>query len=282
MEASVGSTKTIVTAVVQTAFKIELRPFGDPLTPDQLKVFVIAADRIRGFIIGALPQADLSAVGAAPCGDTTIAPTGGMTDAVIVYVTVRKIDNLGGILGYSKLCARRSADDARTLVGLVVLDFADLNYDPYGMQQTALHEMIHVLGFGDWNGRGLLTGYNTPSVAFTGAAAIAACKAVGGVNTCASSVPVEYWAGSGSANTHWRNSVFGPELMTPFYHPDAALSVVTVKSMEDLGYFVNAAGADPYKLPSDNVSSSIFSSSSLSQRQWEIFVPLPPTARRTR
>lgn len=279
---TVGAATATVTASVQTAFKIELRPFGDPLTPAQQQVFAYAVDRIRGFILDALPQADLSPVSNPPCGDQDIPATSGITDAVIIYVSVQKFDGIGGLLGLSKLCNRRGVDDGRTLVGMLILDFADLNYDYPAMQLTAVHEMIHLLGFGDWNGRGLLTGYNTPEVAYTGARAIAACRTVGGLNACASSVPVEYRGGNGSANSHWREPEFGAELMTAFYHPNAALSIVTVKSMEDLGYSVNVAGADSYKLALDNVSSSIFYGSGRSQRQWEIFVPLPPAHRRAR
>ena len=46
---------------------------------------------------------------------------------------------------------------------------------------------------------------------------------------------------------HWRQSVFGDELMTPAFtgnvHP---LSRVTVASLADLGYVVNLAAADAY------------------------------------
>ena len=55
--------------------------------------------------------------------------------------------------------------------------------------------------------------------------------------------------GTGTADAHWRESVFGNELMTGFVDAGTnPLSRVSVASMADLGYAVNLAGADPYTL----------------------------------
>jgi hypothetical protein len=62
-------------------------------------------------------------------------------------------------------------------------------------------------------------------------------------------VPVENTGGSGTVDAHWRESVFGSELMTGFVDAGVnPLSRVTVASMGDLGYAVNLADADPYTL----------------------------------
>jgi hypothetical protein len=62
-------------------------------------------------------------------------------------------------------------------------------------------------------------------------------------------VPVENTGGPGTADAHWRESVFGNELMTGFVDAGAnPLSRVTVGSMGDLGYSVNLTDADPYTL----------------------------------
>jgi hypothetical protein len=75
---------------------------------------------------------------------------------------------------------------------------------------------------------------------------------VGGIPYTGAKVPVENDDAifdTGSLDSHWRESVFGAELMSPAidlgFNP---LSVVTVESLEDLGYVVDPSGADPYSL----------------------------------
>jgi len=60
---------------------------------------------------------------------------------------------------------------------------------------------------------------------------------------------VENCCGSGTRNSHWRESVFDTELMTGFLNFGAnPLSVVTTASMGDLGYLVHYAASDTYLL----------------------------------
>jgi hypothetical protein len=63
-------------------------------------------------------------------------------------------------------------------------------------------------------------------------------------------VPLETTGGAGTAGVHWSESMFGNELMTGFISgtPDP-FSIPTVGAMQDLGYTVNYAAADPYSLP---------------------------------
>jgi hypothetical protein len=60
-------------------------------------------------------------------------------------------------------------------------------------------------------------------------------------------VPVMNVGGAGTVNSHWRDGVLDPELMTGFldsgFNP---LSEMTVASLEDLGYTTDASGADPF------------------------------------
>jgi len=114
--------------------------------------------------------------------------------------------------------------------------------------------MAHVLGYGTiWTLRGLLA---DPSLSggldphFTGSRAIAEFNAAGGTTYVGGlKVPVEDTGGEGTADAHWRESVFGNELMTGFVDPGAnPLSRVSIASMADLGYSVNLLGADPYVL----------------------------------
>jgi hypothetical protein len=62
---------------------------------------------------------------------------------------------------------------------------------------------------------------------------------------------VEETGGSGTANAHWRESVFDTELMTGFLEEsgELPLSRITVASLEDIGFSVNMFAADPYAFP---------------------------------
>ena len=54
----------------------------------------------------------------------------------------------------------------------------------------------------------------------------------------------------GALDVHWRESIFGTELMSTILNAAAApLSAVTLTSLEDLGYEVDATQAHGYRLP---------------------------------
>lgn len=74
--------------------------------------------------------------------------------------------------------------------------------------------------------------------------ATAAYNAMFGTN--ATSVHIEGLpSGVGSRDSHWRESVFGNELMSPFISgSNNPISRVTVASLADLGYTVNMNAAD--------------------------------------
>ena len=138
--------------------------------------------------------------------------------------------------------------------------------DVSGMSQQALnevavHEMAHVLGFGTLWGRFNLL--RLPSIVgnrpvpgrdthFTGRRAIAAFDRLGGRSYFRNKVPVENDTtiyGPGSLDGHWRESVFGNENMTPSIDRGSMVSILTIESFADLGYQVNTNAAEPYRLP---------------------------------
>ena len=101
------------------------------------------------------------------------------------------------------------------------------------LQAVILHEMGHVLGFGTfWDDPfGLLPGSLRPrpraalaDTHFTGPPAIAAFNAAGGTAYTGAKVPVMNIGGAGTVNSHWRDEVFDPELMTGFLGPDSTRS----------------------------------------------------------
>ena len=145
------------------------------------------------------------------------------------------------------------------MIGRMQFDIDDVDeLEEEGLlSPVILHEMGHVIGFGTlWDTRGLL---QDPSVAdpeppladthFTGADAIVAFDAAGGTTYTGAKVPVMNVGGAGTVNSHWRDEVFDPEVMTGFlnggFNP---LSAVTVASLADLGYTVDLSGADPFTL----------------------------------
>ena len=253
---SVGGATNTVRAIVHSDLKVDIRFFGEALTATQQTIFTDAVARLRAIIVGSLPLAEVNGVGPGPCGVSELPAPTGTTDAIVIYAGAKFMDGINGVLGYAKPCYNRSATDSRTVIGLIVLDMADINFAPGDMRTVALHEMVHTLGFGYWEERHLLTGFNTATVAYTGSGGVAGCRAVGGVNTCASAVPVQNIGGPGEANSHWRDRVFGEELMTAEFKTKPVLSIMTIRSLEDLGYVVNPLAADPYTIPSDNVSSA--------------------------
>ena len=122
-------------------------------------------------------------------------------------------------------------------------------------KSVILHEMGHVLGFGTiWDAGDLnlvagptSSGGTDPH--FIGSQALATFDQLGGTSyTGGSKVPVENTGGAGSLDSHWRESVFGNELMTSLLNGGVTnpLSVLTIASMGDEAYTVNYAAAEPY------------------------------------
>jgi hypothetical protein len=171
------------------------------------------------------------------------------------------------VLGQAGPCYLRDAEgnpsvvgDKLTVIGRMQFDVDDMELleTEGSLQAVILHEMGHVLGFGTlWGPTGfdlLVDGAdpNTPALEdphFTGAQALAAFDAAGGTAYAGAKVPVMDVGGSGTINSHWRDEVFDPELMTGFlsdgFNP---LSAVSVRSLQDLGYTVSVANADPFTL----------------------------------
>ncbi|MYA11004.1 MAG: hypothetical protein F4087_14115 [Gemmatimonadetes bacterium] len=189
---------------------------------------------------------------------------GDVVDDLRLFVTIDSIDGVGSILGQSTPCHVRIIpflDDRVTSVitGRILLDEADVaSLESRGLlEATIVHEIAHVLGFGTiWSDHGLLInpsvgGSASADTHFTGPLATAAFNAAGGDGyTGGARVPVHSGGERGISDGHWRQSVFGDELMTPFISADRSiLSAITIESFFDLGLLVNLAEADDYRLP---------------------------------
>jgi hypothetical protein len=226
-------------AGVVAPFTIEVRFLGG-LTPTQRNAFRAAADRWSRVIVGDLPN---------------IVIDGEVIDDVVILAQGVNIDGPGQILGQAGPTHLRpaSAGQSRFIPakGIMSFDTADLaEMEQRGtLGDVITHEMGHVLGIGTiWTNKGLLQGSGTSNPTFTGAQAMVEFGRLRGTGPQA--VPVENTGGPGTANSHWRETVFVNELMSGFISaPGNPISRMTVASLADCGYVVDINAAEPYSLP---------------------------------
>jgi hypothetical protein len=229
--------------------------FSSSMTPTQRAVFESAAARWQGLVTDDLPDAAVSQ----PPGFCN-ATTPGLelaVDDLVIFAAVQPIDGVGHVLGSAGPCWLRDTG-LLPIVGTMRFDAADVAaLESSGrLEKVIVHEMGHVLGIGTlWGSLGLLqspTPAGGPSLDtwFSGAGGLAGFDAIGGATyTGGQKVPVENTFTSGARNTHWREAVLANELMTGTLNAGTnPLSVLSVRSLADLGYAVDAAAADPFFL----------------------------------
>jgi hypothetical protein len=228
--------------------------FNSTMTASQRAAFESSVTRWQGLITGDLVNSSVSAAaGACGSGSPGLSTT---VDDLLIFATVENIDGPGGTLGSAGPCFIRSPGFLPSL-GMMRFDAADVaSMEANGSYGSVImHEMGHVLGIGTlWTYFSLL---QSPSSAgspldtyFSGANGITGFNNIGGSTyTGGNKVPVENTGGTGTMNAHWRESVLANELMTGWINAGSnPLSQLTVRSLADMGYTVNAAGADPFFL----------------------------------
>ena len=250
-----GSTK-------DSNYSIAIVNTGDPFTVDEQAAVSAAVNKWTSVIVGDTPgvPGPYTIPANSSCGNTDqIVLPGGVDDMLVLMNFKPMSDN--STLGFGGVCAV-NAVSGTAFIGFVIINS---NLVPEMIADGILngvvqHEMGHAQGFGIlWN----LTGHwdcgpqlpastgVTPDTYFSCPKAQAQFNAVGGAPYSGKKVPLQNTGGDGVWNIHWRESVFGDELMTPYVLPTnrAPLSVVTVGQFEDIGHVVNYAAADPYVLP---------------------------------
>jgi hypothetical protein len=251
--AGITGNPVIFTATGTSGFNISLQFVGTG-TASQRQAFIDAQARWESLITGDLADVNLQTQ-AGSCGDDSPA-INQTVDDLLILVNLKTIDGPGNVLGSAGPCFIRDPGNLSVL-GTMTFDTDDLaEIEAAGLLQVLiLHEMGHVLGFGTlWAIEGLLADPSLPPANgtdphFTGPQAITAFNDVGGSAYTAGKVPVENTGGEGTADGHWRESVFVNELMTGFVDlGQNPLSIVTVASLADEGYTVNRVGVDPYSL----------------------------------
>jgi len=236
------------TAVPPSTFDVEIRVLGSMSAAVQA-AFSTAETKWESVITGDLANVSLTAAQVDACDDAV--PAEAVTvDDLVIYAKVAAIDGVGGTLGSAGPCYIRTSNKI-PIMGTMTFDEADLaSMQADGtLNDVILHEMGHVIGIGSvWENQGLLEGKGGADPFFNGANAKTAFTGMGG--TLVNGVPVENTGGEGTRDGHWRDSVFGNELMTGFISGAGnPLSLLTVRSLVDQGYVVNNAAADGYALP---------------------------------
>ncbi|MEY4764149.1 MAG: hypothetical protein RI907_822, partial [Pseudomonadota bacterium] len=199
----------------------------------------------RGAIQSAIQRWEQVVVGDIPADLTT----DGLVDDLRIRLNIASVDGAGGTLATTQLLDVRSGSLKLPSLAEITLDQADLaSWSLDQLKTVMLHEIAHAMGFGElWASLGLVNASVASNPVFTGTNAQAAYAALTG--GAATGVPLDNRSGANA--THWREAVFGNELLTPLLdvngpYPISALSAAALK---DMGYTVNPANADSYSLP---------------------------------
>jgi hypothetical protein len=220
-----GSFADFTTAVSNYNITIQFK--GTSWTQDAYDIFVAAAKRLAGLVVGDVQ-------------DVSVIMKGGVrfVDDIFITAELKAIDGVNGILGQAGPTSVRT-NGSLPATGTMQFDSADTSrfIDLDLFDEIVTHEMLHVMGFGTiWDRLGLVSGSN-----FVGGNAVDEYELLtGGSET---GVPLETDGGSGTAFSHWDEVQFDNELMTGYINlSNNLLSRMTVASLEDLGYVVNYGG----------------------------------------
>ena len=261
-----------------TTFDIELvYPSETVPSTSQRATIRAAADAWESVISKGLPANLIGLSG--PCqyrgGGSNTHSFGSFVDDLSILFRVEAIDGAGGVWAQAAVCNLRGGENESGLpyISMVTFDVADISrVNSVALRTLAIHEMGHALGFGtidEWDALLVNSTYDHQSSNpgsttlqdshFSGAAAVSAFNEITSSYTGAK-VPVENDVvrfPDGSWDGHWRESVFGTELMTPVITSSALsigdpLSKVTIAALADLGYSVDYTQAESYTLPSSS------------------------------
>ena len=218
-------------------YAIEVRFLGG-LTQRQMDAFKGAADRWIKIIVGDLPS--------------VLDDNGEVIDDILILARGAEIDGPGMVLGQAGPTKFRPPSAGFfPAKGNMTFDTADLEQmEQRGtLNDVITHEMGHVIGIGTiWRRKGFLKGAGTGNPTFVGPSAMEEFGKLRGSGP--TPVPVANMGGPGSADSHWRETVFRNELMSPTIREAGnPISRMTVAHLQDLGYVVDMDAAELFELP---------------------------------
>lgn len=242
------------------SYRIELRYSAD-FPPRFKPAFEAAAQRWQEIITADVPDVG-GTINPAVCDPTVSgqAPLNGVDDLVIYVGIIAFNADKPDLLGQAGPCYFRKTSFL-TIVGTMA--FVDNKMD--GLLQanqltdTVMHEMGHILGLGThWQILNLTANtlggnFCGTDPQYIGSNALREYRALGGTGN----IKLENLYGPGTCEGHWKESVFGTELMTGFLNANVVnpLSRMTLASMQDLGYSIDLSKADPYSIPAAGTAS---------------------------
>jgi hypothetical protein len=265
-----GNPVTFTDTALAAAYTIQVQYFGPTPSAAVQSAMNAAVAKWQRILYRALSSVALNVAARTACGDTAAPAITQTVSGLLILAKFDSIDGAGKILGQSGPCAIRNSNGL-TVLGLMEFDTADVAAlaSAGRLDVVMLHEMGHVIGFGTlWdnapNNCLQLPSDSThhPDTYFSCPKARAEFDSLGGtsytgaglnppggnkvpVENCGASSPAG--CGTGTRNGHWREPVFGNELMTGYVNSGTnPLSVLSLAAQEDLGYTVNYAAADPY------------------------------------
>ena len=220
---------------MNSKFNIDVRFLGG-LSTSQQNVFSSAADLWANIIVGELP---------------TVNFMGEETTGIIISAQGIRIDGSGAILGQAGPRYIRP-ESGLPVFGIMEFDTDDIaRMEANGsLENVIVHEMAHVLGIGTlWERMNLVQGLDRANPVFTGPNAMNEFAKL--INSDVPvPVPIENTGGPGTRGGHWRESVFGTEILTGFLDGDTQpFSRMSIAAFEDMGYQVDYDAADDYQLP---------------------------------
>ncbi len=237
-------TPPMVAPVPVGAYNITVRYIGATATARQQEAVAAAVAKWQAAIMGDLP--DINAAAEADACFVGQPAVNERIDDILIFVEFKEIDGPGKILGEAGPCFIRNSGSL-PLLGHLKLDQADLlQMERYGtLDAVVMHEIGHVLGIGTlWPAVSLIAGAGGADPRFTGIGAVGAYRTLGGADM---HVPVEDTGAGGTRDGHWRESIFGNELMTGYISGSTnPLSAMTIASLTDMGYNTNQSAASSY------------------------------------
>lgn len=272
-----GNPVTFTDTAMTSAYTIQIQYYGPAPSGPVQEAMDSAVAKWERMIYRPLQPITLS-YPAGTCGVGTPAINQTVNN-LLILAKFDSIDGPGGILGQAGPCVVRASgtSDGLTAVGVMEFDTADIAtmINNNQLNEVMLHEMNHVIGFGtQWGPPQLQYGIianclqdtsvvgSPQDTYFSCPQAQAEFDSIGGTSYTGASlsppggnkVPVENCGassptgcGTGTINSHWREPVFGNELMTGYINAGPnPLSVVSVAADQDLGYTVNYDAADAY------------------------------------